>query len=62
MKTYLVELLDHGGNIRVADWLRCRDDAHAIERAREIDVVKLGIGYDVWDEARLVFRHRRAVA
>ena len=57
--TYLIELLDHGGNVRVADWISCDDDAEAIHRAHAMDVVRIGIGYDVWDGSRLVFRHRR---
>lgn len=57
---YLIELLDHGGNVRVADWISCEDDASAINRAQAMDVVKIGVGYDVWEGRRLVFRHRRA--
>lgn len=57
--TYLIQLLDHGSNVRVADWLICDDDAHAINRAKAMDVVKIGVGYDIWDGDRLVFRHRR---
>jgi len=57
--TYLVEFLDHGKNVRVAEWIICDDDAHAIHRARELDVVKIGLGYDVWQGDRLVYRHRR---
>jgi hypothetical protein len=57
--TYLIRLLDHGGNIRVADWISCENDATAIDRAKAMDVVRIGAGYDVWDGDRLVFRHRR---
>ena len=59
MSTYLIELLDHGGNVRVADWISCDDDANAINRAQEMDVVKIGVGYNIWQDRRLVFRHRR---
>jgi hypothetical protein len=61
MGLYLVKLLDHGGNVRVADWIDCDDDAHAIARATQMDVVKIGIGYDVLLGERLVFCHRRRV-
>ena len=59
MALYLVKLLDHGGNVRVADWINCADDADAIHRAKQMDVVKIGIGYDVMLGNRLVFCHRR---
>jgi hypothetical protein len=52
-------MLDHGGNVFAADWIDCNDDADAINRAQAMDVVKIGIGDDVWDGNRLVFRHRR---
>ena len=59
MPLYLIKLLDHGGHVRVADWITCSDDAEAIRRAMEMDVVKIGVGYDVLVGDRLVFRHRR---
>lgn len=62
MPLYLVKLLDHGGYVRVADWILCENDADAIHRARQMDVVKIGIGYDVMLDNRLVFRHRRHAA
>lgn len=62
MARYLIELLDHGGNVRVADWIYCEDDAHAISRAKQMDIVAIGIGYDVSQGDRLVFSHRRHVS
>jgi len=60
MAIYLIKLFDHGGNTRVADWVDCADDADAIRRAKQMDVVKIGNGYDVFDGDRLVFSHRRS--
>lgn len=60
MSTYLVKLLDHGGNVRVADWMICDDDAHAIRRAHEMDALPIGVGYEVWCGDRLVYSHSRA--
>ena len=59
MTTYLVEFFDHGKNVRMAEWIICDDDAHAIRRARDLDVVKIGLGYNVWQGDRLVYQHRR---
>ena len=45
----LVKLLDHDGSVRVrvAGWIVCDDDALAIAQTTQMDVLKIGISYDV---------------
>jgi hypothetical protein len=59
VSTYLIELLDHDGDVGVAHWISLDDDADAINRAQAMDVVRIGVGYNVWQDRRLVFRHWR---
>lgn len=59
MNTYLIRLFDHGGNVRVADWILCEDDAEAIRRAKEMDVWPVGVRYEVTQGDRLVHSHSR---
>lgn len=59
MPTYLIRLYDHGGNVRVADWIMCDDDAQAIARARQMDVWPIGVRYEITQGDRLVFSHSR---
>jgi len=59
MALYRVHFLDHGDNVRITHYVNLDDDETAIDAARQINVLPhLGSGFEVWDDERLVHRHR----
>jgi hypothetical protein len=59
MALYRVHLLDHGDNVYATRQVEHDDDDAAIEAAHRLNVLPhLGSGFEVWDDKRLVQRHR----
>jgi hypothetical protein len=59
MAQYRVHFIDHSDSVIDAVELEASSDDAAIEQARRIDVPSLGAGFDVVQNGRLVYRHRR---
>jgi len=59
MTLYWVEFVDHGDNVRSVKRIECATDAEAIEAADNINVPTFIAGFDVWEDDRLVHRHRK---
>jgi hypothetical protein len=59
MALYRVCFLDFGENIYATHLIEHDDDDAAIAAARRLNVLPhLGFGFEVWDDERLVHRHR----
>ena len=59
MPLYRVHFLDYGDNIYATDYVVHDDDDAAIAAAHRLNVLPdLGSGFEVWDDERLVHRHR----
>jgi hypothetical protein len=59
MALYRVHFFDFGGNIYATHHVEHDDDEAAIEAARRMNVLPhLSFGFEVWDDERLVHRHR----
>ena len=59
MAIYHVHFFDFGGNIYATHHVEHADDEAAIEAARQLNVLPhLSFGFEVWDDERLVHRHR----
>ena len=59
MPRYRVHFLDHGDNIRATHHMECADDERAIEIGHRLNVLpNVSAGFEVWDDERLVYRHR----
>jgi hypothetical protein len=56
---YRVEFVDHGDNVRGVERIERASDAEAIEAAHKMNVPTFIAGFDVWEEDRLVHRHRK---
>jgi hypothetical protein len=59
MPQYRVHFVDHGERVFDTTVVEHDTDEAAIEHARRLDVPSIGAGFDVWQEDRLVHRHRR---
>jgi hypothetical protein len=58
MGLYRVHFVDHGDNVYATEYLEHDDDESAIEAAHRMNVPSIGAGFDLWDDERLVHRHR----
>ena len=55
---YPIEYIDHGGNIFERKFIEHEDDRAAIDQAHHWHVAGIGAGFDVWQDDRLVHKHR----
>jgi hypothetical protein len=60
MAEYDLHFVDHGRNVYDALQLERDTDAAAIEEAHRLNVPSMGNGFDIWQDGRLVHRHRPA--
>jgi hypothetical protein len=58
MALYRLHFVDHGGHVYATYHLTHDSDDEAIEAAHRMNVPTIGAGFDVWDDERLVHRHR----
>lgn len=58
MQIYRVHFVDHGGNVYSTERIENDSDEEAIKAAHRLDVPSIGAGFDVWEDERLVHRHR----
>lgn len=58
MAPYRVDFVDHGNNVYEARVVNRDDDESAIAEAHLMNVPGIGAGFDLWQEDRLVHRHR----
>ena len=59
MALYQVHILDHGDNIRATHHIEHDDDETAIAAAHRLNVLPhVSGGFEVWDDDRLVHKHR----
>ena len=56
---YRVEFVDYGDNVRGVERIERASAAEAIEAAQKMNVPTFIAGFDVWEEDRLVHRHRK---
>lgn len=61
MALYRVHFVDHGDNIYLTQDIEHRDDAAAIEAARRMNAPSIGAGFELWQDDRLVHRHRNLI-
>jgi hypothetical protein len=59
MMIYRVHFVDHGNNVRSVECIERATDAEAIEAAHKMNVPTFIAGFDVWEDDRLVHRHRK---
>jgi hypothetical protein len=58
MALYRLHFVDHGNNVRETRHIEHDSDDEAIEAAHRMNVSWIGAGFDVWEDERLVHRHR----
>jgi hypothetical protein len=58
MALYRLHFVDHGDNVYATEYLENDDDESAIEASHRMNVPSIGAGFDLWDDERLVHRHR----
>jgi hypothetical protein len=58
MAFYHVHFVDHADEIYATHYLSHDTDEEAIQAALNINVPSVGAGFEVWDDDRLVHRHR----
>lgn len=59
MALYRVHFFDFGEHIYATHHVECHDDEAAIDTAHRLNVLPhLSSGFEVWDDERLVHRHR----
>ena len=58
MALYRLHFVDHGGNVYATNHVDHQSDDAAIRAAHALDVPSIGAGFDLWDDKRLVSRHR----
>jgi hypothetical protein len=58
MVLYRVHFVDHGDNVYSTHYVEHDGDDEVIEAAHRMNVPSIGAGFDVWDDERLVYRHR----
>jgi hypothetical protein len=58
MPIYRVHFVDHGGNVYSTEHIEHDSDEQAIEAAHRLNVPSIGAGFEVWEDERLVHRHR----
>lgn len=59
MARYRVHFLDPLDRVIDAVEVEAASDEGAIEQARRIDIPSIGVGFDLVQNGRLVYRHRR---
>ena len=59
MARYRIHFIDQSGKVFDAIELQRDSDEAALEEAYRLDVPSVGTGFDLWQEKRLVHRHRR---
>lgn len=59
MAIYRIHFVDHGNRSFAVHELDCALDDEAVAGAHKLDVPFIGAGFDVWQDDRLVHRHRR---
>ncbi len=55
---YRIEYIDHGGNVFERRFIEHNDDRSVIDEAHRGHVPGIGAGFDVWQDNRLVHKHR----
>jgi hypothetical protein len=50
--------VDHGDNVYSTEYIDHDSDEAAVEAAHRMNVPSIGAGFEVWDDERLVHRHR----
>jgi hypothetical protein len=58
MALYRLHFVDHGEHVYATCYSAHDSDDEAIAAAHRMDVPAIGAGFDVWDDERLVHRHR----
>ncbi|MGA8757223.1 MAG: hypothetical protein WB611_13020 [Stellaceae bacterium] len=58
MALYHVHFVDHGGNVYATKQVDRDSDNDAIRAAHALDIPSIGAGFDLWEDERLVYRHR----
>lgn len=58
MALYRLHFVDHGEYVYATYDLAHDNDDEAIEAAHRMNVPSIGAGFDLWDDERLVHRHR----
>ena len=58
MALYRVYFVDHGGNVYATNHVVHQSDDDLIRAAHALDVPSIGADFDLWDDKRLVYRHR----
>jgi hypothetical protein len=59
MALYSIHFVDHGKNVYSTFHLEHDSDEGAIEQARRLNVPGIGAGFVIWQDERLVHRHRQ---
>src|SRR4051812_15033696 len=58
MALYRVHFADHGDNIYFTEYHEHDSDDAVIETAMRRNAQSIGAGFEIWDDERLVHRHR----
>ncbi len=58
MALYRVHFVDHGDNVYATHHLEHDTDEAALEAAHRLNVPTIGAGFELWEDERLVHRHR----
>src|SRR5215213_3187445 len=58
MGLYRVHFVDHGGNVYHSEYYECDSDGAAIDAVTRRNAPTIGAGFEIWDNERLVLRHR----
>ena len=58
MAKYRVQFVDHGDNVYSTEHIEHDSDEAAIQEAHRMNVPSIGAGFYVWEDERLVHRHR----
>jgi hypothetical protein len=56
---YNVHFVNQAGHVYDAIEIAHHSDEAAIDETYRIDVPSIGVGFDIWQDGRLVLRHRR---
>jgi hypothetical protein len=58
MPRYRVHFVDHGENIYAMEYVEHDSDEDAVKEAHRLNVPSIGAGFEVWQDERLVHKHR----
>jgi hypothetical protein len=56
---YNVHFVNHAGHVYDAIEIARHSDEAAIDETYRLDVPSVGVGFDIWQDGRLVLSHRR---